>query len=58
MKWIKGLSNRKIDIFYILVGSAFVAVAFNLFLLPHDIASGGVSGISTIMYALFKLEPA
>jgi len=46
------------DIFYILAGSAFVAIAFNLFLLPNDIASGGVSGISTITYELFRIEPA
>lgn len=42
----------------ILTGSALVAISFNLFLLPNDVASGGVSGISTIMYALFHIEPA
>ena len=58
MKWNKVLSERQMDIFYILAGSAFVAIAFNLFLLPNDIASGGVSGISTITYELFRIEPA
>ena len=43
---------------HILLGSAIVAIAFNLFLLPNRIASGGVSGISTIVYDLFGIEPA
>ncbi|PLS17912.1 hypothetical protein CVD28_09485 [Bacillus sp. M6-12] len=42
----------------VLIGSAIVAIAFNVFLLPNRIASGGVSGISTILDALFNLEPA
>ncbi|WP_078556961.1 YitT family protein [Bacillus alkalicellulosilyticus] len=46
------------DYAYILIGSAIVAIAFNLFLLPNRIASGGVSGISTITYDLFGIEPA
>ncbi|THE12432.1 YitT family protein [Bacillus timonensis] len=43
---------------YILLGSATVALAFNLFLLPNRVASGGVSGISTILYSLFGWEAA
>ena len=43
---------------YILLGSAIVAIAFNLFLLPNKVASGGVSGISTIFVTLFGWEPA
>lgn len=43
---------------YILVGSAIVALSFNLFLLPNRIASGGVSGISTITDSVFGWEPA
>jgi uncharacterized membrane-anchored protein YitT (DUF2179 family) len=42
----------------ILIGSAIVAMAFNVFLLPNRVASGGVSGISTITYALFGWQPA
>ncbi|WP_088005690.1 YitT family protein [Indiicoccus explosivorum] len=42
----------------VLLGSAFVAVAFNVFLLPNEVASGGVSGISTLLYGLFGWEPA
>ncbi|MDX8044645.1 YitT family protein [Gracilibacillus sp. S3-1-1] len=52
--WLRQL----LDYVYVLIGSAFVAVAFNLFLLPNEIASGGVSGISTITKALFDWEPS
>ncbi|MCA1031456.1 YitT family protein [Bacillus timonensis] len=47
-----------IEYIYILLGSAIVALAFNLFLLPNRVASGGVSGISTITDALLGWEPA
>ncbi|MFT4417301.1 YitT family protein [Fredinandcohnia humi] len=43
---------------YILLGSATVALSFNLFLLPNKVASGGVSGISTILHSLLGWEPA
>ncbi|WP_088104261.1 YitT family protein [Halalkalibacter urbisdiaboli] len=52
------LMQSVIDYTYILVGSAIVAIAFNLFLLPNKIASGGVSGISTIANYVFGIEPA
>lgn len=42
----------------VILGSFFVAAGFNLFLLPNDVASGGVAGISTILYALFQFEPS
>jgi uncharacterized membrane-anchored protein YitT (DUF2179 family) len=42
----------------ILVGTAIVAVAFNLFLLPNQIAAGGVSGLSTIFYGVFGWKPS
>ncbi|WP_078543869.1 YitT family protein [Litchfieldia alkalitelluris] len=47
-----------IELMYILIGSAFVALAFNLFLLPNQVASGGVSGISIITFSVFGIEPA
>ncbi|MBM6616309.1 YitT family protein [Bacillus suaedaesalsae] len=47
-----------LEYIYVLVGSAIVALAFNLFLLPNRIASGGVSGISTILDATLGWEPA
>ncbi|MDL4839256.1 YitT family protein [Aquibacillus rhizosphaerae] len=42
----------------VLVGSFLVATAFNVFLLPHEVASGGVVGISTITKSLFGWEPS
>ncbi|MBD1381409.1 YitT family protein [Metabacillus arenae] len=49
---------RVISYLYILCGSGIVALAFNLFLLPNRVASGGVSGISTILEAALGFEPA
>jgi uncharacterized membrane-anchored protein YitT (DUF2179 family) len=43
---------------YILLGSGIIALAFNVFLLPNNIASGGVSGISTILKSTLGWEPA
>lgn len=51
-------AEKLMELFYILLGSAIVALAFNFFLLPNRVASGGVSGISTIFDALFGWEPA
>ncbi len=42
----------------VLLGSFFIAIGFNLFLLPNDVASGGVIGISTILNALFDWQPS
>ena len=42
---------------YIIIGAAIVAVGFNVFLLPNEVASGGVSGISTILKGVFGWEP-
>ncbi len=52
------LLSKVLEYGQILLGSAIVAIAFNLFLLPNRIASGGVSGISTIVYDVFGIEPA
>ncbi|MFO1444458.1 YitT family protein [Bacillus sp. Bva_UNVM-123] len=42
----------------VLIGSTIVGITFNVFLLPNQIASGGVSGISTILAAVVNWEPA
>ncbi|MGL4521290.1 MAG: YitT family protein [Bacilli bacterium] len=47
-----------LEYFGVLVGSVLVGASFNLFLLPNQIASGGVSGISTILQSTLGLEPA
>ncbi|WP_253701612.1 YitT family protein [Bacillus sp. FJAT-27445] len=51
-------AGKVLEYLYILIGSALVALSFNLFLLPNRIASGGVSGISTILDAVMGWEPA
>lgn len=38
---------------FVIIGAAVVAIGFNAFLLPNQVASGGVSGISTILHGLF-----
>ncbi|WP_423408223.1 YitT family protein [Heyndrickxia sp. MSNUG] len=50
--------EKLIEYVYVLIGSGIVAIAFNVFLLPNRVASGGVSGISTILDATIGWEPA
>ncbi|MDZ5471988.1 YitT family protein [Bacillus sp. 31A1R] len=50
--------DKILEYIYILIGSGIVAGSFNVFLLPNKIASGGVSGISTILYSTIGWEPA
>jgi uncharacterized membrane-anchored protein YitT (DUF2179 family) len=47
-----------IEYIYILLGSAIIAFSFNVFLLPNQVASGGVSGISTLLQSILGWEPA
>jgi uncharacterized membrane-anchored protein YitT (DUF2179 family) len=51
-------AEMAIEYLYILIGSAIIAFSFNVFLLPNKIASGGVSGISTILHSVLGWEPA
>ncbi len=53
------MKNRKIsllDIFYITLGSAIVGFSIAVFSTPAKIAPGGVSGIGTILYHIFKVD--
>ena len=45
--------NLVAEYFFVILGAAVVALGFNLFLFPNQVASGGVSGISTILNGLF-----
>lgn len=54
----QSLVGKVFEYINVLVGAAFIAIVFNVFLLPNKVASGGVSGISTILYDLFGWEPA
>ncbi|WP_202079321.1 YitT family protein [Caldalkalibacillus salinus] len=42
----------------VFIGATIVGLAFNVFLFPHGIASGGVSGISTVVGHVLNIEPA
>jgi uncharacterized membrane-anchored protein YitT (DUF2179 family) len=46
------------DYILVIIGAMIVALTFRLFLFPNEIASGGVSGISTIIGHVFGIEPA
>lgn len=46
------------NVMQLLIGSLFVALSFNLFLVPNGIASGGVSGISILVQELTRITPA
>lgn len=43
---------------FMIIGSTFVGLAFNIFLLPARLAAGGISGVSTILFELYQLNPA
>ncbi len=49
----QNIKNVVVEYFFVIVGAAVIALGFNLFLFPNQIASGGVSGISTILHGLF-----
>ncbi|KGL38914.1 YitT family protein [Listeria booriae] len=66
MTEIKPIKRRKIhpklakvmEYVYVIIGAFIIAVAFNVLLLPNHVASGGVSGISTIINYLTGWNPA
>lgn len=55
---IDGPKRIALDTFLIIFGSFVMAIAFNLFLVPNQIASGGVSGISILVQEAWDIEPA
>lgn len=46
-----------VEYVYVIIGALIIAIGFNVFLLPNQVASGGVSGISTILHGLFGWNP-
>lgn len=50
--------RKALEYAMLLIGSLVLATSFNLFLNPNQIASGGVSGLSTILHNLFGVSPA
>ncbi|MEG0471167.1 MAG: YitT family protein [Solibacillus sp.] len=47
------MKNTVLEYVFVLIGAAIIALGFNVFLFPNQVASGGVSGISTILHGLF-----
>lgn len=44
-----------IELIYIAIGAAFIAIGINLFLLPNKMTTGGASGIATVLYYVFNI---
>lgn len=47
------VKNSVMEYVFVIVGAAVIAFGFNVFLFPNQVASGGVSGISTILHGMF-----
>lgn len=52
MEQIKKIFKLK-TLFFVVLGSFFLAAAFSVFFIPNEIAPGGVSGFATLLNALF-----
>lgn len=51
------MKKRIIDIMALIVGSFIFALDINLFVIPHDLGEGGVTGVTLILYYLFQWSP-
>ena len=50
---IKLIWYRAVQSWWIIVGNIISAAGFSMFLLPHKLLSGGVSGIAMVLYYIF-----
>lgn len=58
MDWMERLNEKRItDILFLMAGAFLFALAVNLFVIPNDLAEGGVTGITIILYYLFHWSP-
>jgi uncharacterized membrane-anchored protein YitT (DUF2179 family) len=58
MDWMECMMKKRItDILFIMAGAFLFALAVNLFVIPNDLAEGGVTGITIILYYLFEWSP-
>ncbi|WP_066185775.1 MULTISPECIES: YitT family protein [Gracilibacillus] len=55
-KWYT--TNAWKEYIYIIIGATIVGLAYNIFFLPARLAAGGISGVSTILYELYAVNPA
>ncbi len=54
---IKRLLNRSGNYVFFVLGSLLSALAISIFYLPNKIVTGGVSGISTVLYHVASIPP-
>lgn len=55
MKFIN--KNSFINYFYMVIGTFFITIGLNVFLVPSEIVAGGISGISVILYHTIGISP-
>ncbi|OZB97776.1 YitT family protein [Paenibacillus sp. XY044] len=51
------MKKRVMEIMTIIAGAFIFALDINLFVIPHDLGEGGVTGITIILYYLFAWSP-
>jgi len=54
----KTFGTKYSDTLFIVIGTLFVAFGFNAFLLPNRIVSGGINGLTIILYETLHLTPS
>jgi uncharacterized membrane-anchored protein YitT (DUF2179 family) len=56
-RWVKQLLPKKLLLAWIgiTVGSLFIALALDIFLVPNRIAAGGVTGLATIFFYVLRI---
>ena len=57
MKMISEKREMIFDILIIILGNFLIALGVNLFILPCDVLSGGVSGVAVALQPIFHLPP-
>ncbi|MEG0254387.1 YitT family protein [Vagococcus sp.] len=51
------LGKKVVDILLIILGAFFIALGFNTLLFPNRIVSGGINGVTIILFELFNWQP-
>ncbi|GAB2564274.1 YitT family protein [Gracilibacillus alcaliphilus] len=55
----KGFTSKSLkEYIYIIIGATIVGLAYNIFFLPARLAAGGISGVSTILFEVYAVNPA
>lgn len=54
----KKFGAKTVETLLIVIGTLLIAVGFNTMLLPNKIVSGGINGLTIILYEKFQLPPS